>query len=47
LQTIHFPIPPAAKIRKFNEITVMILPDTSHSQIAPKIEVRQFQLLPR
>jgi hypothetical protein len=47
MQTLHFAIPAAAKIRQFNEITVMMLPDTPHSHDAPKIAVREFQLMPR
>jgi hypothetical protein len=47
LQTLRFPIPSAARIRNFNEITVMILPDAPNSLVGPKIAVRQFQLLPR
>jgi len=47
LQTLRFPIPPGSKVRKFNEITVMLLPDTLHSLVGPKIAIRQFQLFPR
>jgi hypothetical protein len=47
IDTLRFPIPPGSKIRKFNEITVMILPDTLHSLVGPKIAIRQFQLFPR
>jgi hypothetical protein len=47
IDTLRFPIPPSSKIRKFNEITVMILPDTLHSFVGPKIAIRQFQLFPR
>ena len=47
VETLEFSIPFAAKIRKFNEITVMLLSDGDHAQEGPKIAVRQFQLFPR
>jgi hypothetical protein len=47
MQSLHFAIPAVAKIRKFNEITVMMLPDTARSHEAPKIAVREFELMPR
>jgi hypothetical protein len=46
-ETLHFPIPRAAKIHKFSEITVLVLPDIEHAFNAPKIAVQQFQLYPR
>jgi hypothetical protein len=46
-ETLHFPIPAQAKIRKFREITVLVLPDIEHTFDAPKIAIRQFQLFPR
>jgi hypothetical protein len=47
IETLEFPIPPEAKIRKFNEITVMVLSDGDRALVGPKIAVRQFQLFPR
>ena len=47
IDTLRFSIPPNSKIRKFNEITVMILPDSLHSLVGPKIAIRQFQFFPR
>lgn len=47
IDTLRFSVPSTAKIRKFNEITVMVLPDTLHALVGPRIAVRQFQLLPR
>ena len=46
-ETLHFSIPPDAKIQKFNEITVLILPDIEHQFDAPKIAIEQFELFPR
>jgi hypothetical protein len=46
-ETLRFAIPAAASIRKFDEITVMLLPDIEHAMIGPKIAISQFELLPR
>lgn len=46
-ETLHFPIPRTAKIRKFSEITVLVFPDIEHAFDAPKIAIQQFQLYPR
>jgi hypothetical protein len=46
-ETLRFSIPPGAKKRRFNEITVMMLPDIEHAFVAPKIAIQQFQLFPR
>jgi hypothetical protein len=49
VETFEFPIPLTAKIRKFNEITVMLLSDgdIDSAHVGPKIAVRQFQVFPR
>lgn len=47
LQTLRFPISASGNIRKFDEITVMFLPDGAHFGAGPKIAIREFQLLPR
>jgi len=47
IETIRFDVPPNTLMRKFDEITVMILPDVEHSLVGPKIAVKQFQLFPR
>jgi hypothetical protein len=47
VQTLEFSIPSVAKIRAFNEITVMLLPDNDSAHVGPEIAVRQFQLFPR
>jgi hypothetical protein len=46
-ETLHFSIPPDVKLKKFNEITVLILPDVEHQFDAPKIAIEQFELFPR
>jgi hypothetical protein len=47
LDTLRFPIPAGAQLRRFDEITVMMLPDVEHALVGPKIAIKQFQLLPR
>jgi hypothetical protein len=46
-ETLRFPIPAPAKIRKFDEITVMILPDSANYDTGSKVAIDQFQLIPR
>jgi hypothetical protein len=46
-ETLRFLVPEDARIRSFNEITVMLLPDIEHTFIGPKIAIEQFQLLSR
>lgn len=46
-ETLRFTVPLDAKIRRFNEITVLVLPDIEHRFLAPKIAIQQFQVLPR
>jgi len=46
-ETLQFAIPPDAKIRKFDEITVMLLSDGARALAGPKIAIRQFQIFPR
>jgi hypothetical protein len=46
-ETLRFSVPTNAKIRRFDEITVMMLPDVEHALVGPKIAIKQFQLLPR
>ncbi len=47
VETLRFAVPPKAKIRSFNEITVLLIPDAGHEKVGPQIAVRQFQLTPR
>jgi hypothetical protein len=46
-ESLRFAIPPQAKLRKFDEITVLLLPDIEHALVGPKIAIQQFQLYPR
>ncbi len=46
-ETLRFFVPASAKMRRFDEITVMMLPDIEHALIGPKIAIKQFQLFPR
>jgi hypothetical protein len=46
-ETLRFPVPASARIRRFDEITVMMLPDVEHAFVGPKIAIKQFQLFPR
>jgi hypothetical protein len=46
-ETLHFAIPETVKIRRFDEITVMFLPEAAHYDRGPKIAVEEFQLVPR
>jgi len=46
-EILRFTIPEPAKIRRFDEITVMFLPDQANFEVGPKIAVEDFELLPR
>jgi hypothetical protein len=46
-ETVRFSIPSNAPLHKFNEISVMFLPDIEHAFVAPKIAIQQFELFPR
>ncbi len=46
-ETLRFAVPLDSKVRRFNEITVLVLPDIEHRFLAPKIAIQQFQILPR
>lgn len=46
-QTLRFAIPAHTSLRKFDQITIKLLPDIEHSLVAPKIAIEQFQLSPR
>ena len=46
-EALHFSIPANARLRRFNEITVLVLPDIEHRYEAPKIAIEQFELFPR
>ena len=46
-EMLRFAIPEHAKIRKFDEITVTLVPDIGPSLVGPRIAIQQFQFLPR
>jgi hypothetical protein len=46
-ETLRFAIPERRDFRKFDEITVMLLPDIEHALLGPKIAIEQFRLYPR
>jgi hypothetical protein len=46
-EVLRFPIPARAAIRKFDQITVLFLPDAAHFAVGPKIAIQQFALIPR
>ena len=46
-ETLSFSLPMRANLRKFDEITVVVLSDTQHSFVAPKIAIEAFRLFPR
>jgi hypothetical protein len=46
-QTLLFSVPLSAKTRTFDEIAVMMLPDSGHQREGPRIAIQQFELVPR
>ena len=46
-ETLHFAVPPRARIRAFNEITVVLIPDAEHRKVGPKVAIQQFAFVPR
>jgi hypothetical protein len=46
-ETLAFAVPASGRIRRFDEITVMMLPDEGHQMVGPRIAIEQFELLPR
>ncbi|MGB6192961.1 MAG: hypothetical protein WBF42_10865 [Terracidiphilus sp.] len=46
-ETVHFSVPERVSLRKFSEITVLVLPDVEHAFHAPRIAIEQFHLYPR
>jgi hypothetical protein len=47
LETLHFSIPSPAKLRKFDQITVLFFPDTGNDTLGPKLAIQQFELIAR
>lgn len=46
-ETLRFSVPKSATLRRFDEITVMMLSDVEHSLVGPRIAIKQFALFPR
>lgn len=46
-ETLKFAVPVNPSIKRFDEISVVLLPDSEHEFVAPKIAIQQFQLFPR
>jgi len=46
LETLRFAIPATGAMRRFDEITVMLLPDVEHFMVGPKIAIERFELQP-
>lgn len=46
-ETLHFAVPARARIRAFNEITLILIPDAGHRKVGPKIAIQQFAFMPR
>ena len=46
-ETLHFRVPPAAPIHRFDEINVILQPSAERSHFGAKIAVDQFELVPR
>lgn len=47
IQTLHFAIPQSPRLRRFDEITLMLLPETARDFHGPQIAVREFSLYSR
>jgi hypothetical protein len=45
-QTLSFPFPKNAQIKKFDRITVMLLPDAKHRTIGRKVAIEKFIIIP-
>lgn len=46
-ETLRFPIPSSGKLRGFDQITVMFLPDEANDDQGSKVAIQQFRLMPR
>jgi hypothetical protein len=46
-ESLRFSVQAQAKIRKFDQITVLFFPDTANYTLGPKLAIQQFQLSPR
>jgi hypothetical protein len=46
-ETLTFNVPQQAKVRRFDQITVMFLPEDRNEDTAPKVAIDEFHLIPR
>jgi hypothetical protein len=47
IEVLGFPIPTRAKIRKFDAITVILIPGPERAELGAKVAIRKFEFLPR
>jgi hypothetical protein len=47
VETLTFSVPAYARIRKFDQITILFAPSDQRVVIGPKIAIEQFELIPR
>jgi hypothetical protein len=47
IETLRFAVPREVKLRKFTELTILVLPDVEHQFAAPRIAIREFRFFPR
>ncbi|HWE84329.1 MAG TPA: hypothetical protein VG267_05255 [Terracidiphilus sp.] len=47
LQTFHFKLPPPSRFRRFDGITLMLLPEMQSASQGPRIAIRELRLYPR
>lgn len=45
--TLTFAVPSGGKMKAFDELAVMILPDRGHDRVGPRVAVEEFELTPR
>ena len=46
-ETLSFPVPSQARLRKFDQITAVFLTGSEHALVAPRIAIQAFRLFPR
>jgi hypothetical protein len=46
-ETLTFDIPSQPRLRRFDEISVVFLPDPQRAALGAKIAIQQFTLIPR
>jgi hypothetical protein len=47
VETLRFPIPSRSSIHQFNQITLVVAPDSTHPEVGAKIALQQFKFLRR